>query len=256
VGRLLLGSVAATAVFAVAACSAVGGTGGELDGTSWTLEMYDASGSPTAVPAGVTADARFTGNRISGFGGCNVFNGDAVASGSALKIGPLATTQMACSGDPGTVETAYLANLGRAATYTATTTQLTLFDVAGKQVLAYRIGPVNPLVGAWSVTGINNGRQAVVSPETGTTVTATFTADGKVAGSGGCNDYTGSYTITGQQVAIGPLASTRMACEPAIMTQEAQFFTAMDKVTTLDPSGAMIMLRDASGAMQVVLTTR
>jgi heat shock protein HslJ len=109
-------------------------------------------------------------------------------------------------------------------------------------------------VGAWSVTGINNGREAVVSLESGTTVTAAFTADGNVTGSGGCNDYHGPYTAKGQTLTIGPLGSTRKACEPAVMTQETQFFTALGKITTLDPSGPMIMLRDASGATQVVLT--
>ena len=38
------------------------------------------------------------------------------------------------------------------------------------------------------------------------------------------------------------------------MDQETQFFTAMGMVTTFDTSGETILLRDASGAMQVVLT--
>jgi len=239
---------------AVAACSRAGGVGGKLDATNWVLETYDVAGNVTAVPVGVTVDARFTASRIAGFGGCNVFSGDALASGARLKLGPLATTQMACFGDAGTVEDAYFANLGRVATYTATRDRLTLFDGAGRELLGYRIGAANPLVGAWSVTGINNGREAVVSLESGTIVTAAFTADGNVTGSGGCNDYHGPYTAKGQTLTIGPLGSTRKACEPAVMTQETQFFTALGKITTLDPSGPMIMLRDASGATQVVLT--
>ena len=252
---LMIGLAIAAAAFAITACKAAGGTGGNLDGTSWTLESYDASGSATAVPASVTVDARFTGNRIAGSGGCNVYSGDTATSGSSLKIGPLATTQMACSGQAGTVETAYFTNLGRAATYTAMADRLTIFDAAGKQVLVYQPGKANPLAAAWNVTGINNGNQAVVGPETGTTVTATFSADGKVAGSGGCNDYSGSYTITGLNLAIGPLRSTKRACEPPVMLQEAQFFTAMGKITTIDPSGRMIMLRDDSGATQVLLSS-
>ncbi len=254
--RSLIGLAVAAAGFAVATCEAAGGAGGKLDGTSWVLESYDASGVSTAVHASITADAGFTGNRIAGFGGCNAFSGDAVISGSSLKIGPLATTRRACDGDPGSVEAAYLANLGRAATYTATTDRLTIFAGAGKPILVYRAAADNPVAGDWSVTGINNGNQAVVSPQIATTVTATFSPDGKVAGSGGCNAYTGPYTIAGPNLQIGPLASTGRACEQAILQQEAQFFTAMGNVTTFDTSGPIIMLRDASGAMQVVLTSR
>ncbi|MFH0344019.1 MAG: META domain-containing protein [Chromatiales bacterium] len=56
-------------------------------------------------------------------------------------------------------------------------------------------------------------------------------------------------------LAIGPLRSTRRACQQAIMVQETQFFTTMGNVTTIDPSGRIIMRRDASGAAQVVLSS-
>ncbi len=39
------------------------------------------------------------------------------------------------------------------------------------------------------------------------------------------------------------------------MVQETQFFTTMGNVTTIDPSGRIIMRRDASGAAQVVLSS-
>lgn len=52
-------------------------------------------------------------------------------------------------------------------------------------------------------------------------------ANGKVFGSGGCNRFNGGYKTTGNQVAIGPLASTFMACEPAVMQQETRFLAAL-----------------------------
>jgi heat shock protein HslJ len=246
-------AVAAVTVV-LAGCGADGGgSGGTLDGRNWTLESYDVSGASRAVPAGVTADARFAAGQVSGFGGCNVFSGEAVVTGASLKVGPLAATQMACIGDASAVEAAYLANLGRAASFTAADDRLVIFDAAGRSILLYRAAPDNPLVGAWNVTGINNGREAVVSPQAGTRVTAAFAPDGRITGSGGCNTYTGTYTVEGRSVRIGPLASTRRACEPAVMEQEAQLLAAMGKVAAFDTSGPTAMLRDASGAMQVVL---
>ena len=58
--------------------------------------------------------------------------------------------------------------------------------------------------------------------------TITFQADGRVHGHGGCNRYFGSVTIAGEQVSFGPLGSTKMACAPALMDQEARFFQALE----------------------------
>jgi heat shock protein HslJ len=253
--RFSIGWALAASLFGAPACPAAGEAGGKLDGTSWVLQSFDASGSATGVPAGVTVDARFADSRISGFGGCNSYSGQAVVSGASLAVGALASTQMACSDPANSVETAYLENLRRAAAFTATAERLTIFDGEGKAVLVYRVGKANPLVAAWNVTGIHNGNQAVVGLQTGTTADATFSADGKLSGSGGCNAYTGSYTLAGQSLVIGPLRSTKKACEPAILLQEQQFFTALGKATRIDPSGGSIMLRDDSGAIQVVLSS-
>ncbi|HEY9752877.1 MAG TPA: META domain-containing protein [Coleofasciculaceae cyanobacterium] len=52
-------------------------------------------------------------------------------------------------------------------------------------------------------------------------------ANSKVFGSAGCNRFNGGYKTTGNQLAIGPLASTFMACEPAVMQQETRFLAAL-----------------------------
>ena len=82
------------------------------------------------------------------------------------------------------VETAYLNQLAKAATFTATADALTMFDAAGKASLVYAAGPANPLVGDWNVTGYNNGNAAVTSPAVGSTLTATFSGQFRVRISG------------------------------------------------------------------------
>lgn len=42
-------------------------------------------------------------------------------------------------------------------------------------------------------------------------------ADGRVSGTGGCNRISGKATISGDRIAFGPVASTFMACTPAVM---------------------------------------
>lgn len=243
----------------VAACSggasSTGGTGGTIEGTTWKLASYAADGKTTDVPSGVTADATFADGKVHGSTGCNVYVGPATVSGATLKVGALATTQIACQGDAATVEKAYLAALASAATFTATKEALTIYNSANAVILTYKAGPANPLEGEWVVTGYNNGKQAFVSPIEGTTLTAIFTAD-TVSGNSGCNTYNGGYKLDGDKVTIGPLASTMMACDQAAMDQEQQFLTALQTPSTVESSGGTVTLRDASGAMMVQLAPK
>jgi heat shock protein HslJ len=257
---MLIGLAIISVGLVAAACSSTGGgsassggTGGTLDGTSWTLKTQDVKGVATAVPAGMVVDAKFAAGKVAGFAGCNTYTGSATISGATLKIGPTATTMKACDPAVTAVETAYLANLAAAATFTATADALTIFGSDGKQLLVYGAAPANPLEGEWNVTGYNNGKQATTSPIAGTTLTATFTPDGKVAGNAGCNTYNGEYKLDGTSLTVGPLATTMMACDQAVMDQETQFLAAFQTPTTVETSGATVTLRDASGATQVIL---
>lgn len=74
-------------------------------------------------------------------------------------------------------------------------------------------------------------------------VTLQFLADGKVAGSGGCNRYNGSAAIKGSTITFTPMASTMMACAPALMDQETRFFAALTKADTvsIDKTGALLI---------------
>jgi heat shock protein HslJ len=253
--RIILALTMGALALSAAACSSAGsspsgGSGGTIEGITWKLTSYDVSGTSTPVPADVFVDARFAGGTVAGSSGCNVYNGPAVVTGSTIKVGTLAGTLIACQGPAADVEKAYLANLGNAASFTATADGLTMFDAAGKATLVYAAGAANPLIGEWNVTGYNNGKGAVTSPTAGSTLTATFTAD-MVSGSSGCNTYTGGYKIDGLSVTIGPLASTKMACEQPLMNQETAFLTALQTPGMVEQSGASVSIRDASGATQV-----
>jgi heat shock protein HslJ len=250
---ILIGLAIAAVAFTVTACTSTGGAGGTIDGTSWALKTYDVSGTATAIPAGTRVDAKFADGKVSGFAGCNVYNAPVTISGATIKVGTAATTAMACDADRTALEQAYLGNLARAATFTATSDTLTMFDSAGKSVLVYSAAAANPLEGSWDVTGYNNGKQAVVSPVAGSKLTAIFTAD-QVSGAAGCNDYSGGYTIDGTTLRIGPLASTMKACaDQAVNDQEQQFLAALQASTTFDQTGNILTLKAAGGENQVTL---
>ena len=76
----------------------------------------------------------------------------------------------------------------------------------------------------WSLKSL--GGQSLV-PES--TITMDLT-DGSTSGTAGCNTYNGPYELSGTSISIGPLATTRKACEQPIMDQENQYLTELQQV--------------------------
>jgi heat shock protein HslJ len=66
------------------------------------------------------------------------------------------------------------------------------------------------------------------SPLEGTTLTASFGADGSINGSSGCNSFSGTYSVDGSSLSIGPLSSSQMLCEDDVMAQEAAYQAALE----------------------------
>lgn len=257
--RTLIAGLAVAAVIA-AGCSSTGGTGGTIDGTTWALTSYLVDGKATPVPADVLVDATFSADdsTVSGSAGCNRYSGPYTVDGSKLTFGDLATTLMLCDGPAGEVETAYLAHLGNAATFTATADALTIYDASGASILVYAPEQPGTLGGVtWHATGINNGREAVESVAAGTDPTAVFDPAGTVSGNAGCNQFNGPAVVDGDSIAIGPLASTKMACtDEAASAQETAFLAALQAATTFEVRGSTLELRDADGALQVSFESR
>lgn len=76
----------------------------------------------------------------------------------------------------------------------------------------------------------------------------TFGADGRAYGSGGCNRFTGGYTLDGPSLRFGAMASTNMACVPAAMDQEQRFHQALAAVRGWRVENGILRLTDEAGA--------
>jgi putative lipoprotein len=74
--------------------------------------------------------------------------------------------------------------------------------------------------------------------------TLTFGADGRVAGSGGCNRIAGSYTLAGEAITFGQMISSMMACPPAVGEQEQRFLQALGQAKRwrITPEGWLLLL--------------
>ena len=74
-----------------------------------------------------------------------------------------------------------------------------------------------------------------------------FEPDGKITGSGGCNRFFGGYTVSGNHIEIGPLASTRKGC-PGLIGVEAAFFATLEAAKSFEQDGTTLVLFDAAGS--------
>jgi putative lipoprotein len=108
--------------------------------------------------------------------------------------------------------------------------------------------PADLIGTSWRAEDIG-GRGVIDNAQT----TITFDAEGRVAGSGGCNRYFGPVTIEGSAISFGDIGATRMACVPALMDQEQKFFDALAATQSYrfdDPGNKLVFLGE-DGTMLV-----
>jgi heat shock protein HslJ len=216
-----------------------------LEGPTWLLTAVGSRAVSGFATDPVTA--RFEAGRVSGFSGCNRFTGAYTMDGDSVIVGPLAGTMMSCADPQMALEKAFLGGLTGKLRHAISGDRLTLASASG-DALAFQVQPEPTLEGVdWGVTGFNNGRQAVVSPVLGTTLTMTFSG-GMVRGSSGCNTFRAPYTSEGNRLSIGPATSTRKTC-PAegVMQQEREFLAALESAKVWAMDGGMLDVHRADG---------
>jgi len=198
-----------------------------LEGRLWRVESLSGQDARIVASARPPLTIRFEGGRTDGFSGCNRFAGNYTLAGNRVTLGPLAGTMMAC-GEPDTsLENAFRGVLAGPLTYAIAEGRLTLTSQSGQTATLVEAPPPSLEGVTWEVTGFNNGREAVVSPKPGTSLTLSF-AGGTVSGSAGCNTFRAPYTVDGSRISIQPAATTRKTCKgEGVMEQERQFLAAL-----------------------------
>ena len=111
----------------------------------------------------------------------------------------------------------------------------------------------NPLADTeWMLTSFGVGD--VGNPLiTGTTITLKFGSDGRARGSGGCNSFSGNYSVSGNKVSFSPVISTRRACVNAEMNQQEQrFLRALGSAETFKLSGISLVIFHDDGRNRLI----
>ena len=81
----------------------------------------------------------------------------------------------------------------------------------------------------------------------GVSPTLAIDAEGGISGSGGCNRYFGSATIDGEQITMGGIGATRMACPEPAMGEEQRYLQALDAVASWQLEADELTLADDAG---------
>ena len=93
---------------------------------------------------------------------------------------------------------------------------------------------------SWQITAWEQGGIGIASLPA---VEISIDLDNKqISGFSGCNNFGGSFTLTGEQITIGQLRSTQRSCEETIMNQEAQFLQAIQSVQRITSDGDQLVL--------------
>lgn len=230
----------------LAGCTAVvpAGPAASLKNTSWVVT--EVNGEPTLADFQPTI-AFGSADEVGGNSGCNNFGGTYTLTGTQISFGELMMTAMLCT-DNGRnqQETAFHTALGTVVSVRFASDTVEMLD--GDGAVALLLAPVPPLDltdTAWVLGGLIDGN-TTSAPAEGDPVTLTFTADA-LSGKA-CNTFNGSYTLDGDTIAIGPLASTRMAClDEQLTAQETLVLEVLQSATTASVTHGVLAIMAPDG---------
>ena len=87
----------------------------------------------------------------------------------------------------------------------------------------------------------------------GTAITAVFQGD-TVTGSAGCNIYTATFTLNGEQIAISDLTRAGMTCGEEVMVQEENYLAALVAAESYQIVGDRLEITSTVGSDEVILS--
>jgi heat shock protein HslJ len=254
--RRVVASLAIALVVASCSSGATGdgsadGYGGELQANRWVLRSSAANGvvggALVVVPPTLYVDADFRAGRVKGFSGCNDYDAVYRSGGRLLLISmPLIIRKTCGSAELDTFEAGFQYLLQQSRFYGIRNDVLTIRAADLSVILVFDAGRANPLLGSWVVESYADAGGAAVQPIDGTDPAVVFRF-ARVTGTTGCNTFDGPYTTNGNVAAIGPLASTQMACAEDVMVQESALLAALQGVSRVQPRGARLELTNARG---------
>lgn len=238
-----------------------------LLGTQWSLVSLGALDDPQPPVEGSNFTAVFNrlptlpSGTVTGETGCNEYNATFAADLTTIKINlPQKTNNEECPWGAGNfeVEQQFFLSMNAASSYRIIGSNLQIFYGDGESMQALNFVAIppeveetaldlTPLAGTfWYLSAI--GDTPILA---GTEITAGFDINedgvtGEISGSGGCNGYN---AVIGENFMIGPIASTKKACQQPVMEQENVYFNWLSTAYGFDRAGDQLLIPTANGVL-------
>lgn len=222
-------------------------TAAELDGRAFTSSAV----SGHDLVADTTVELAFIVDSIAANAGCNTMNGAFQIEDEVLDTGPFAMTMMACDTplmDQDTWLTEFL-SMNPRITLVGTTMIIT-GDDAEMTLVENQPAPLEGTT--WMVTGTIANEGVSTVPDD-STASITIADDGTVAVDTGCNTGSGTVEVTATTLTFGPIATTRMACESALMDLEASVTSVLQGEVDYVIEADLLSITSGTGSDQIGL---
>jgi heat shock protein HslJ len=224
-----------------------------IEDTNWLLAAQVVDGELALLDEGVVISLRMAGGDAGGTGGCNSYGVSYDLDGSDIDLNLVFTTAMGCSAPRAAAEASYFANIEQVASYQSDGGTMTLVDDDGEPLLEFGLADPVMVEGSWSLGMVSDGAGSLDGNQHTSRMTATFAGDGSLAGTDGCNDYSATYELAGQDIRIGPITTTDRRCEKKRQRTFAQrYYTALETTATWSIGMLGLELRDEDGVVQVL----
>ena len=105
----------------------------------------------------------------------------------------------------------------------------------------------NPLVGtAWKLITLNG---APVLP--GSEITAIFGDGSNLSGTGGCNNYSGTYSVNGNSISVQNIVNSQQQCvsPDGVMPQERSYINVLGSASGFEIQGTTLSVRGTQGTL-------
>jgi heat shock protein HslJ len=177
--------------------------------------------------AGTEIRLEFTADEVRATAGCNHLFGQLVSTGSGrLEVSDMGGTEMGCDPERHDQDRWLTDLLTSRPSWSLDGNRLVISTELVELALLDRVeaDPDRALEGTrWVVDTIyagSTGPDGSASSVPGDAKAFVVLAEGRITGSTGCNELSGSYRIDGASIAFDELVQTDMACEPATMVLE------------------------------------
>ena len=232
-------------VVATAACGEGEDAAGDpLEGSRWEMTSVRDGDAVIAANPTTIATAVFSNGQAFGSTGCNLYEAPYTINSDLITFGELAQTGSACDPDYVGQGDAFIQAMQATERFVLSEDSLELTDAAGAAQVVFRPATELPLTWvAWQLVWYGGG----TSPLDATQISLAFRDDGTLRGIAGCNSYSAEYGIDGDQLAIGAIARTEMACiDPdGVMAQETDYLHALDRAAAFTTTLTGLELLDA-----------